>query len=201
MNIISSFRNSNIKIFEFEIIDQSFFEMIINFQGFNDNFVPLKTPSDGNCFYHAVNLQLKSSNDLNYECKKLRLANLFICIYYETFFRNIFLIEFKRNERENAYEKFISSIRTDKYWASELNILACSIVLKKPIHVYEIMNENEPHSCLFSANNQILNTDPINIGFKINHFVALLSLLENCSSPLPMNHIFEKFKLDNFEIS
>ena len=201
VNIIASYRNLKTKIYEFEIIDQSFFDIIINIKGFNDNFVPLKTPSDGNCFYHAINMQFKTSNDVGYECKKLRLASLFIFIYHETFFRDICLNYFKTKQRENFYEKFVISIRTDKHWASELNILVCSIVFNKPIHVYEMLDEHQSHTCLFSANNQVSDENPINIGFKINHFVALLSLLENLSSPLPTNNIFKNYKLDQISLN
>ena len=134
------------------------------------------------------------------ESKKLRLAMFYGCLYFETFFRSIFLNFFKKNEKDKSFEKFALSLLTDKYWASELNILLCSIVLKKPIHVYEILKEDHFLSGLFSAHYLLFDENPINIGFNRNHFVAILPLIEGAISPMPNEHNFKDFQVNTIDI-
>ena len=117
----------------------------------------------------------------------------------ENFFRNIFVSFFKKNEKDKAFENFVLSLITDKFWASELNIIACSIVLRKPIHVYEILKENHFLSALFSAYHLFIDEPSINIGFNINHFVGILPLIEGAVSPRPEDHIFKDFQLNSID--
>ena len=99
-------------------------------------------------------------------------------------------ISFKNKSRRNQ-------------WAMSLNILATSILLDRAIYSYGLNNETfVPYCQKYLISNS--NSEPIRLGFFINHFIPLLHKLNNCfetceiAFDLFVNYR-EDFKLINYE--
>ena len=89
-------------------------------------YEPVITTADGNCFYHAISLQLFGHEN---HSTRLRLANVYVLNQYESYFRDICL----KTCTSYTYEQLLEQTAKDTKWANEINVLAMTIVIDRPI--------------------------------------------------------------------
>ena len=126
------------------------------------------TIPDGNCFYNAISIALYHHE--NYS-NLLRLANVYILSLYDSYFQNVCF----KTCINYTFEKLIESTCKDKTWANEINVLAMTIVLDRPIAIWSKNLYHETTYTLTFCTPQQYNKQYIHIILQDRHFTALLS--------------------------
>ncbi|CAF0972658.1 unnamed protein product [Brachionus calyciflorus] len=164
-------------------VDESF-GMLCNLN-FLNLFYPIKTNGDGNCFYYSVSVFL-FGHEQNF--KVIKTGSLFVLIEYRHFFEEII----QKKCYKYTFEELFKKTCQKNEWANELNILATSIFLKRPIICYCLNVEKQiPYSLKYQP--EKLNSNPILIGFIKNHFVPLLKQDQNGKNPEAKIDLYQEF--------
>jgi hypothetical protein len=145
-------------------------------------YEPVLTTSDGNCFYNAISLQLYGHEN---HSKRLRLVSLYVLCQYELYFKEIC------TKTAGDYEQLLVRTSKDKKWATELNILAMTIILDRPIALWSHYEKRNilpfntivTHTLTFTTEQQYIK-DHINLIFQDLHFTSLHSKILNYKLPL-----------------
>ena len=87
----------------------------------------IKTTGDGNCLYRSLSLLLFKTEN-NY--KVVKLCHLSIL--------NEYIFFFKKLQLDTSFEIFMETTSKENRFAKSWNILACSILLNKPIAMISI---------------------------------------------------------------
>jgi hypothetical protein len=150
-------------IYKNEIVDKNF-DVLMKINMLSD-FRAIKTSSDGNCFYYATSKFL--FNDESYFFL-IKMASCFTFYLNSNYFEHILLNE-KYGE---TCEQFLMRTYADKVFAFELNVLATSIAIKRPIYVYSINSKFDSDNRVYSYFME--KKRPILLCFSSNHFVSIL---------------------------
>ena len=143
-------------------------------------YEPVLTTADGNCFYHAVSLQLFGHE---HHSERLRLVNAYVLCQYELYFRDVCL----KTCTSYTYERLVEQTTKNGTWANEMNMLAMSIVLNRPIAIWSHnLHKKVTHTLVFAVPNQY-NNEHLNIILQDNHFTSLNSLTSSYKFPLLPN--------------
>jgi hypothetical protein len=150
------------------------------------HFVAIRTQSDGNCFYHSASLSLFGSQKF-YKMIKIGVAK--ILLENESYMTNI---QFHTKSLEN-FEKLVFDSSLESQWANEFHCLALSILLNRPIHIY---NSSELQH-FYCARHSAEKNHPLCFVLQHYHFTALMPIL-----PIHLSNIqkpnFEQFR--NFKL-
>ena len=178
----------NQRVYENQKLDLKFSKVTIS----NNvkNFEPVETLRNGNCLYNSISLNLYGSED-NYFL--IKIGTLFILFQHEAYFRNIMI----ETVSKFNFEKYIEYVAFPGSWGDELSQVAISILLDRPLYVFSCDPiRNIPYSTEVCVNANTINNCSINIGFMVNHFVALMPKNNQIKPPKPKsNHFIHKFKL------
>ena len=145
---------------------------LISFIDNSLNYAPVLTTGDGNCFYNAISIILFGHEG---HSSRLRITNAYVLSLYEQWFTFILI----RSGSNITIKQLVEQTCKDKVWANEYNILAMSIVLKKPICIYQ----HHGNSISF-ASYDIINNLPICLILNNFHFTALLKRISTYNFPV-----------------
>lgn len=154
------------KIYETDDVDESF-ETILKINNIKEDLVAVKTIGDGNCFYRAISYIFFGTQEFY---KTFKCLSIFQMIKNKKI-----LIDFIGRDKDIEVE-IVKSARINEY-ANELNISSMAILINKCIVSFSINEDNEKDIRPFTQNYSISvdkNSDAIGIGFKNNHFVAVI---------------------------
>ena len=149
------FRNQDLAIYDNQSIDSRYLWLI---HLYTTSYVPVKTTGYGDCLFHAVSNNLFGS-ELN--SFKIKLLTVFIQFEYEEFFK----LYLNRYGYEYNFETMIKNTAKLGVWGSEINFIAISLLLLRPVHCYEGNNS-------FSCNPLSINSVPIVLLLQESHFTA-----------------------------
>ncbi|CAF0849043.1 unnamed protein product [Brachionus calyciflorus] len=157
-----------------ELEENKNFSMILSYEYKEinlENHKIIKCNSDGNCFYNAISTCLYGT-EINFVA--IKLGVIFIMIDYRDLFEEI------SNNHIESFEKIVIDSSTKNYWANELNILAASILINRPIISFNSNSFLKNNVNIFKVNVQkfLLNDsriEPIMIAHNNNHFCPILS--------------------------
>ncbi|CAF1098805.1 unnamed protein product [Brachionus calyciflorus] len=154
---------------EGHIVDETFFGLL----KINNilNFKPISVPKDGNCFYESLSILYFGSRELFFLFK---LGSIFTIFENEYFFIDIL----NGLKYEFNLEKLIQRTRKKNECACELKIISLSIFLNKTILVFGYdPKDSYQLNVKYAFCGVTENCLPI--GFIINHFVPLLSNVDD----------------------
>jgi hypothetical protein len=144
-----------------------------------EDFAPINTTGNGDCFYNSVSICLIGTEHLNIA---LRLISLSMILKYREQFLPIFNANYSNNERNFSFECFLLGVgtpfdlipdATEIYgdmihyqrfsWANENSIASTAIALKRPILIYSsTLTEWNPVAENFTTLNKNIGKQTLN---------------------------------------
>ncbi|KAL9970918.1 hypothetical protein ACROYT_G023377 [Oculina patagonica] len=128
-------------------------------------------PKDGNCLFHAVKDQLTILGQRNHSCNSLRvLAVQELQDNVNDNHLSIDLAPFLTNCDTTTY---LEEMSRDGTWAGEMELVALSYALQRPIKVVSSLPVSKPEEAIRTIGN--LDAFPILLGYlhKANHYMSL----------------------------
>ena len=186
--IISQFKRIKQKSYQNQLIDDKFYRVV--YLNNVTNLEPIETTRNGNCLYNAISIIIFGCEDYFY---LIKICVLSILLRYEAYFRNILL----KCDSQFSFEEYIENCAIQFSWGDEISQIAVSILLDRPLYVYSFDPiKLIPYSYEFCVNPNSLNKFSINLGFIVNHFVALLPKDINVKPLKPrINPFINQFQL------
>ncbi len=131
---------------------------------FINQYHPIETLGDGNCFYYSISILLFGSCKF---FKLIRMALCYISLEYKTYVENLIQI----NETKYDFSTFIFNTIKQDSWADQVNIWVATLVLLKPIYVFFIDVKHQEY-----AASEALRKNPsiCLLHFNKNHFMPLM---------------------------
>ena len=170
------------KTFGNEKIDGDFLKLVEMELALNVSHVPIRIAKDGNCLYNSIILQLITNEKLQDPVISLRLAIVYVLLENDEYFENVF----QKSGSFKTLEEFIRETLTLNSWGNEYSQLALSIVLNSPIHTVSIdARETSTFSHCYCADEIFNQEKTFKLGFKVNHYVALLVMNEKVKMMCP----------------
>ena len=125
------------------------------------------TTGQGNCLWNAVSLTVFGTET---EMLFLRLAT-----FYSFVIHNDYFLRVCRTERESL-DFYKREALTEGVWGRDIHVLALSLVLQRPIYVFETLSKRQGTLELTTGRNMINipGKRPIYIYFRNNHYEALI---------------------------
>ena len=155
IDLVKLLRNKSLTEYNGQAIDYNYNRLI---DLYTTNYVGLDTTKDGNCLFHAVSLNLFGSRLYSF---KIKLATVFISLEYEEFVKN-FLLAY--SYRYN-FETLILNTVQYGVWGSEIHFLLFSLLLNRPIYIFN------PRTS-FISNPLLFSSAPVVLFLMDSHFVA-----------------------------
>lgn len=144
-----------------------------------EDFAPIYTTGNGDCFYNSISIGLIGTEHLNIA---LRLVSLFVILKYREQFSRIFNMDVTNNERNLSFECFLLGVGTpfdlipdateiygdmihyERFsWANENSLASTAIALKRPILIYSSnLTEWDPIAGNFRTLNKNISRQTLN---------------------------------------
>jgi hypothetical protein len=144
-----------------------------------EDFAPIDTSGNGDCFYNSISIGLIGTEHLNIA---LRLISLFMILKYREQFWRIFNMNDTNRERNFSFECFLLGVgtsfelipdATEIYgdmihyqrfnWANENSMVSTAIALKRPILIYSsTLTEWNPIARNFTTLNKNISRQNLN---------------------------------------
>ncbi len=157
-----------------------------------DDFKAIHVSGDGNCFYYSI-AKLIFGDTKYYFIIKL-ISNYAIYIN-QTCFERLLTSE-KYGIR---FEDFVANSFRKKEWSNQLNTLATSFALDRPIQTFSLKKKvNIPDIKVFS-HSRSLEKKALMIGFDTNHFVPLVAIKKEYKK-VNLENIYYQSLLKDMEI-
>jgi hypothetical protein len=201
-------------------VDSSIIENLHPF--FAEHYMPLKTPSDGNCLWHMVSRSLCGNLSLTRTLKNLTVVTL---LMLKDTFLKILKNELKsmsKTELElqeltlRKYRKMIVVAKTDYEWGDEYHLLAISTFLSMDIYIFSYFekalskdqlinsfndkfNKSGLHLIYEPIKNTVfdnLNNKKIIYGFfdpLKSHYTSLIPQTNDINNFVPTTNLFKKY--------
>lgn len=169
-------------------IDEVFMQIIKKRPSLED-FLPVETKGDGNCFFYSISFLLNRNTDLMWS---LRLGIVFILFEHKEYFSHLL----ETTVAEFDFNKLVEYTMRNFSWANEYIELACSILLDRPIYVYSLKHElGKAFDLMFCVSIKQYRNKPLTIGYLNNHFMALVSKT-NKKPPIPTLNLYMNNTID-----
>ena len=170
-------------------LDSSFDEILSKNE--LNNCVPKRIIGDGNCFYRSIAYLILG--DEKYYLF-IKMCCIYMLIYYKDDFDN-----YDQQTQESTVNKIERMVLKNE-WANETSLITAALLLDRPIFTFSIDTKNsDPLQLKYQLRK--IDTPPILIGFKVNHYIAILQKEYNAEIKLlrPFDMNFEDyFKIKQF---
>ena len=149
----------------------------LDINNMQNNYFVANIIGDGNCFYRCISLTIfghEAHHDI------IRFLYLYILLDYEKFFTSILRHEI------TVFETFFLKTAKLYEYATHINIVATSVLLNRPLFIYQYVNSNNSkYNLIYNFSSNSVNFQPILIAYYPNHFEAIFMSSEICGIPLP----------------
>lgn len=147
-----------------------------------ENYKPIKTNGDGNCFYRCISHVLFGSEEKYFLVK---MCSIYLLIANEHLFR--YLRE--KHAYETDFDEFINKTigtKTKIEWANQNNIISVELLLEQTINIYSFYLSKNINKTAYSLEYRLtdnVNKPIITIALKDSHFVTLLASNKKTEPP------------------